>query len=590
MSQRISLVDWRAINTPLLLGVGLLLFIVGGSFLVPALSPYGIDQTSGLLSLTPPSADHLFGTDSSGFDVFVRVFYAARIDLSIAGAGIAIALFAGVIVGLLAGFTRSWVGDAAMRITDVMQSVPALALAVTLVALTGNNIMYVVGALAFLNTPPFLRLVRGEVLRVRELRFVDASRAMGMSDMRLILRHILPNSIAPVIVQLGLSLSYATLTIGAMTFLGIGIQAPTPEWGSMMRAGANDIVTGQWWTVVFPGIGLALSVAAFNLIAEGLEKARELQSRTGAQAEKATVGQPSVAKETESLPAVIPFYGESGSGEAILTLNNVSVAVGEKAQRVELLSDVSFEVKKGRMFGIIGETGSGKSLTAWSILGLLPSGISVTEGSIIVHGRNLLTCTSEELRRFRGPKIGMIVQNPRGALHPMYSVGDQLKRVLRAHGHIDRKFHNAEILTALELVGLPEPNRIVGLYPHQLSGGMAQRVVIATVLLCRPSLIIADEPTTGLDVTVQRQILDELVRLQEKLGLTVLMITHDLGIIAQYCDDVGVMYRGRLIEQGTTASVLGQPQMDYTRQLLLASRLEESPKIASQKAPTTLLG
>ena len=263
-------------STPLFAGIALLLFLVLGSFVVPAVSPYGPQEANPADALLGPSVHHPFGTDESGFDIMTRVFYAARIDLSLSALGVGLGLLAGVLLGVAAGFSRGFVGEIVMRLVDLIQAFPLFILAVALVALSGNHLSNIVWALAFLTTPIFLRLIRSRVLTIREQRFIEAAIALGNSRRRLLRRHVLPNTLSPVIVQFGISMGYAILTIAGLAFLGVGVQVPTPEWGSMILIGRNNITTGQWWTVVFPGIWLALAVVGLNLLSEGVERAREV--------------------------------------------------------------------------------------------------------------------------------------------------------------------------------------------------------------------------------------------------------------------------------------------------------------------------
>lgn len=274
-----------------------------------------------------------------------------------------------------------------------------------------------------------------------------------------------------------------------------------------------------------------------------------------------------------TLPPVAGTPPRAGSAP-VVTVEGLVVRSANSRGTHELLHGVGLRVHAGQMHGLVGETGSGKSITAAAMMGLLPRGVSVTAGSIRLGERELVGIEARALHDLRGPAFGMVFQNPRTALHPMYTVGRQMDQVVRAHLDLDRRRREQRVLHYLNLVGIPDARRIAAAYPHELSGGLAQRVVIATALLCDPTFLIADEPTTGLDATVQRQILELLARLQEELGLAVLMITHDLSIVAQYCVSVSVMHRGRVVEEGPVRSVLRTPSAPYTRTLLAASRLE----------------
>lgn len=265
----------RSMNPLLACGLGLVLVLVLGAFIVPAVSAYQPHLPVPQDALQGPSWNHPFGTDVSGFDIFVRTFYASRIDLSLAVLGVGSGVIAGVFIGLFAGFSTGVLSETVMRILDVIQAFPVLILAITLVSLTGNNLANIVWVIGFVNLPIFARLVRSRVITMREHRYIEAAVSLGNTRTRLILRHVLPNALGPVIVQFGLSLGFAILTIAALAFLSIGVQVGSPEWGSMILGGRNDISTGQWWTVVFPGLALGIAVAGFNLCAEGLERGRE---------------------------------------------------------------------------------------------------------------------------------------------------------------------------------------------------------------------------------------------------------------------------------------------------------------------------
>ena len=256
-----------------------------------------------------------------------------------------------------------------------------------------------------------------------------------------------------------------------------------------------------------------------------------------------------------------------------LVVEDLSVEIAGRDEVTSVLSDVHLTLDRGRMHGLVGETGSGKSMTARSIVGLLPAGGRVTSGSVRLGDRRLLALDSKEMRHVRGASIGMVFQNPRTALYPMTTVETQMANVLKAHMELGRAERAARIRERLGLVGIDDVDRVARSYPHELSGGLAQRAVIATALLCDPEVLIADEPTTGLDATIQRQILELIAFLQDRLSLSVLIITHDLGIIAQYCDTVSVMHDGRVVEDGPMRQVLLSPRHEYTVRLIAASDL-----------------
>ena len=264
----------------------------------------------------------------------------------------------------------------------------------------------------------------------------------------------------------------------------------------------------------------------------------------------------------------------------LLEIKDLSVRFSTDDGEVEALDKVSFEINPGQTVGVVGESGCGKSVTAYSIMRLLPQPMGmITNGSILFQGKNLLDLDTEEMQGIRGNEIGMIFQEPMNALNPVQKIGNQLTEVFHLHEEMDDHQAWSNSVEMLESVGIPSPENRMHEYPHQLSGGMRQRVVIAMALACKPKIIIADEPTTALDVTVQAQILDLLHNLQKENGCSILLITHDLGVIAENCDEVCVMYAGRVVERGSTEKIFASPHHAYTQDLLDSiPKLKGSPK------------
>lgn len=278
--------------------------------------------------------------------------------------------------------------------------------------------------------------------------------------------------------------------------------------------------------------------------------------------------------------------------ENILEVRDLVTAFDTDAGRVTAVDGVSFDVKKGKTLGIVGESGCGKSVTALSIVRLLPQPMGmVLSGEINFKGMNLRQLPDQEMYKVRGGQIGMVFQEPMTALNPVHRIGKQLSEVFLLHQKISKQEAWDKSIEILKKVGIPSPEIRVGEYPHQLSGGMRQRVVIAMALACEPSLVIADEPTTALDVTIQAQILELIEELQEDLGMSVIMITHDLGVIAETCDDVVVMYAGRVAEKGTVEQIFHNPQHLYTKGLLDSiPRLENERKTKLNTIPGMVPG
>jgi peptide/nickel transport system ATP-binding protein len=273
-------------------------------------------------------------------------------------------------------------------------------------------------------------------------------------------------------------------------------------------------------------------------------------------------------------PTQIAPTGESGATPPLLRVRDLSVEFATEAGVVQAVDRVGFDIYPGETLALVGESGSGKSVTAMSILGLLTQRARLRAGQVTFEGRDLGSLSDDDMRRVRGNRIGMIFQEPMSSLNPVFSIGDQIGEPLLLHRGLSAAQVRQEVLHLLELVNMPDPERRIDEYPHQLSGGMRQRAMIAMALACRPSLLIADEPTTALDVTVQAQILDLLARLQAELGMSILIITHDLGVVASLAQRAIVMYAGRIVERSDVLGLFENPRHPYT-----AGLFESLPRI-----------
>ena len=254
--------------------------------------------------------------------------------------------------------------------------------------------------------------------------------------------------------------------------------------------------------------------------------------------------------------------------DLLLDIKNERLSFFTPAGEVKALNNVSFSMKQGEVLGIVGESGSGKSVTAYSLMGLTAYPGKLIGGEIRFNGHEVEKMTEKEFRKMRGEEVSIIFQDPMTSLNPVYTIGNQYEEMLRLHTNKDKKAAYARAKELLELVGINEPERRLKQYPHELSGGMRQRVMIAIALACEPKLLIADEPTTALDVTIQAQILELMMELRKKLGMSIIMITHDLGVVASMCEKIAVMYAGKIVEYGTTDEIFYNPKHEYTKGLI----------------------
>jgi peptide/nickel transport system permease protein len=418
--------------------------------------------------------------------------------------------------------------------------------------------------LGIILSAPATRVVRSATLSARNELFVDAARVSGLSRRQIITRHILPRVAGPVIVQSTLLAAVALTTIASLAFLGLGVRPPAPTWGSMVAEAAQVYQTQPMYLLVCGGL-IALTVLAFGLLGEAIgDSMSERWAASGAHSRPSRRRPAPVAVDGPANPHAVP------EAPAALRVSGLTVSFPWAYDGRNVVEDVSFSVAAGETVALVGESGSGKSVTARALLGLLPGGTEIS-GSAALNGRELLSLSERELTSVRGSQIALISQDPVLSLDPCYTVGKSLRDVVRLHSPVSRRAADAEAATLLERVHIPDPGVVLGRYPHQLSGGMAQRVAIARALAGKPEVLIADEPTTALDVTVQNRILELLFELQESTGIAIVLITHDWGVVATIADRALTMYAGQIVEAAAAEKVFGQPLHPYTAALLRSS-------------------
>ncbi|MDT7803498.1 MAG: peptide/nickel transport system ATP-binding protein [Actinomycetota bacterium] len=548
-----------------ILGVLLLVAVVGT--LVATHNPDALSTDTG-----GPSAAHWFGTDQSGRDIFSRLVAGTRWSLAIGLGAVALALVSGAVIGAFAATSGRRVDAVVMRVLDVIMAFPGIALAAVLVAVFGHGILVLILAIGFLNTPPVARVIRANVLAQYGEDYVAAERVIGARRFFVLTRHVAINCAAPVLVYCTVTVADAIVFEASLSFIGAGIQPPDPSWGSVLADGKDLVLTGGWWATLFPGLLILITVLALNILSERVSDAWAAPSARSARA--GAVAKAVAAREDADTAPVLPIAGLREAGErlargarsldhreTVLEVDRLAIAFPGRHEGVNVVDGVSFSVRAGEVLGLIGESGCGKSLTSLSILGLQPPTATVS-GQIRFAQRDLLALRPGERRRHLGHDIAMIYQDALSSLNPAMTIRAQLKQFTRRGG-------TRTPVELLELVNL-DPGRTLRAYPHELSGGQRQRVLIAMALSRDPKLIVADEPTTALDVTVQAQIMTLLLRLQEELGFALILVSHDLALVSEIADRVVVMYGGQVAELGTTAEVVGSPRHHYTRGLLSA--------------------
>ena len=589
----------------LLLGVGLVAVFVLVAVFAPLLAPYGFDQVRGSDGVAfgtqqAPSAAHWFGTTVAGTDVLSRVVFGARTAVAVIVLAVILSGLVGVPLGLLSGYLGGWVDRLLVFVMDALYAFPSLLLAIVVsIVLSGGSSGAVGGILAaaisitVVFVPQYFRVIRNATLAVKAEPYVDAARVVGVRTPRILRRHVFSNVSSTLPVIATLNASEAILTLAGLGFLGFGIE-PTAaaEWGYDLNKALPDAASGIWWTGVWPGLAIVLVVLGATLMGESLNdilnpllRARGGETTTADEAELAAE-YAEIMEASDVDPTAVEAVAEPDGPPrtvAALSLRDLQVSFRTDAAPVRAVRGVGLDVAPGEVVAIVGESGSGKSVTSRAVLGLLPSTAEVSGSAVLGTGgseQELIGLTAGQLRPMRGDRVSMVFQEPSTALNPVYTVGWQIIEGLRAHGDLSKSAARARAIELLDLVGMPDPEQRVDYYPHQLSGGQKQRVVIAMAIACDPEVIIADEPTTALDVTVQASILELLLSLRERLGTAIVLITHNMGVVADMADRVIVMYRGAVVEEAPVQQLFATPEHPYTQALL-----DAVPHLGRQDGP-----
>ncbi len=519
--------------------------------------------------LAPPFGDHVLGADSAGRDVLARLLYGGRMSLVGAVIALAVALAIGIPGGLIAGYYQRWFDSAASWMTNLIMSMPALIVLLAVISVIGPRMLLIMGVFGVLLSPGVFRLTRSGVIAVRKELFIDAAKVSGVSDVRIIGRHVLGVVKAPLVIQASMMAGIAIVLQAGIEFLGLGDSA-SPNWGQMLNDAFLNIYVAPTM-MIWPGLIIGLTVGSLAIFGAALRDAvQETQPIRVKRGDTAEVLPPPV-EQVESARRPVD------AASALLRVDGLRVGYPRAGGGTSVVVDgVDLVIARGEVHGVVGESGSGKTQTAFSILGLLPRGGRVLDGTIRFDGTDLATIGSADRRRLLGARIGYIPQEPMSNLDPTFTIGFQLVEPMRRHLGLSARAAGDRALELLDRVGIVDPKRTFAAYPHEVSGGMAQRVLIAGAVSCDPELLVADEPTTALDVTVQAEVLDLLRSLQRERSMGVMLVTHNFGVVADLCDRVTVMQHGRVVEQGTAAEIFESPRHPYTR-MLLDSTLEGTP-------------
>ncbi|HET7781439.1 MAG TPA: dipeptide/oligopeptide/nickel ABC transporter permease/ATP-binding protein [Arthrobacter sp.] len=626
-----------------------LIAVVLAAILAPVLAPH--DPLETFIPATPPGAEHFFGTDRLGRDIFSRLLFGAQSSLLIGLGAVGLAILVGALLGSFAATSSKAVNELIMRLMDILMAFPGIALAAVLLAAFGNSVPTIIIAIAIIYTPQLARVVRANVLSQYGEDYVRAERVIGAGRFYILLKHIVRNTAAPVLVFATVMVADAIILEASLSFLGAGVQDPAPSWGNVISYGRNLVLSGGWWATTFAGATILLTVLSLNILAEGLTDAMvnprlrkaaavkdddgsaaaigaavavdtevgtsvaqssvvEQHELDGVQAapggvlteedynQAAVLSDPKLAaanphllldKELELLAAIearrtdrLPQV-EPGARN-VLEVRNLSIRFPARFGDIAIVDNVSFTVREGETMGLVGESGCGKSITSLAVMGLLPKTAEVT-GSIKFDGKELLDPATKHssikaYEGLRGEQIAMVYQDALSSLNPSMKIKDQMEQLTRRGG---RKTP-AELLEMVKL----DPVRTLASYPHELSGGQRQRVLIAMALSRSPKIVVADEPTTALDVTVQKQVVDLLNELREQLGFAMVFVSHDLALVASLAHRITVMYAGQVVESAQASELLRNPKHEYTRGLLGAVLSIEADAVRLHQIPGTV--
>ncbi len=510
---------------------------------------------------------YLLGADNLGRDLFSRIVYGSRISLTIGFVATAISLFLAVLLGGISGYFGSTTDWFIMRFAEFFMLIPSLYFILFLRSLlntkmdSGTSYMVITLILALVGWPGTARTIRGMVHSIKREEFVTDAELEGVPGVVVIIKHIVPQMASLLIVSTALSVPGFIMSETTLSYLGLGINDPAVSWGSLINrdiSTLSNLRSFPW--LLWPVFMLLLVTLAFNFFADALRDYYDPYASVFKRKRKIFKNEQNNLEKQDEMP--------------LLSVQNLKVTFtilrGAKATKIYGVRGVSFEVHSGEVLGLVGESGSGKSVSTSAIPGLFSANAEVC-GHIYYKGKDLLCLTQNELRNYRGKKIAIIFQEPGRSFDPLQTIGSVFYETLaNSNPQITKEEAQLKTIELLNDVGLPDPQNRLKAYPHQFSGGQLQRIGIALALAQEPELIIADEPTTALDVTIQAQIVSLLLRLKKERNLAIIFISHNIKLVGQISDNIAVMYGGKIMEIGTAQQIMNAPVHPYTRALVAA--------------------
>ncbi len=567
-------------------GSVVLALVVLLSLVAPLLPLQNPDTVHLALRLKPPgTSGHLLGADQLGRDMLSRLIFGTRVSLAVGIVATLVAAVIGSLIGIVAAFYGRTVDTVLMRGIDMLMAFPYLLLALAIVAVLGPGLLNALFAIAIVNIPFFARNVRGATVSLVRLEYVDTARLSGLSNVQILFGELLPNVLPVIFITISTTVGWMILETAGLSFLGLGAQPPRADLGSMLGQGRNLLLVAPHVATI-PGIVILILVIAINLVGDGLRDVIDPQLKSGAllspaaatAVDRALQRRLSDGGQTENLKRASAKSRGSADreprgglpeGERSLTLTGLQTWFWIGGIPHKAVDDVSIHLSPGEALGVMGESGSGKSITALSVLSLVPTPPGkIMSGSVHFGAEQLIGAPLSRLQSLRGDRIAYVFQNPMSSLNPLLRVGEQIEETIVRHQAVTRREARARAEELMEAVRIPDARSRFDSFPHEFSGGMQQRVCIAIALANDPDVIIADEPTTALDVTIQAQILRLLAELQHSRNLSLLMISHDFGVLSAICSRIVVMYAGQIVETGKVDEIFRSPLHPYTRRLM----------------------
>ena len=537
--------------------------------ILPLADPNATNPSNRLLE--PFTEGQILGTDALGRDMLSRLIWGTRVSLLVGLSASLIAALAGSTIGLVAGYVGGRTDQALMRLIDLMMAFPYILLALAIVAILGPGLINALYAIAIVNVPFFARNIRGITVGLARREFVDSARLSGKSNIVIIATEVLPNVLPTIVITLSTTIGWMILETAGLSFLGLGAQPPQADLGSMLGEGRKVLFTAAFVSLV-PGLMIFLIVLSINLLGDGIRDILDPRLRSGALARPSARTEIAAHGNDSRLDTHCDDASAGGRrmrDDLVLDVRDLRTEFRIGRNTHQAVGGVDLAIGPGECLGLLGESGSGKSVTAMSLTGLVPSPPGrITSGRVGFLGDDLLTVPNMRLRNLRGGDVAYVFQDPLATLHPLFTAGEQLVEAILAHQEVSRSEAHRKALALMQQVRIPNAEARMSAYPHELSGGLRQRVSIAMALANDPKLIVADEPTTALDVTVQAEVLKLLDELRQERGTAVLFITHDFGVVSEIADCVAVMYAGRIVETGPTNVVMANPAHPYTRMLI----------------------